>query len=271
MNLSNYKDGKRKCSCCGKWKELELNFRFYGQKRKRWTSKCNDCLKDKWRNDNRTYDEKRKKASHKYYHSKKRIENELKKGKKTEIKIVKCSCGAIEVRRNNVQKRRVKCKSCYRKNQTNSRWRKYYTPKKHQLECVICKTSFVSTNPIVKFCSDKCRAKNEKIKKKEARKEMGRHNHRSRARHYGVYYEPVNRAKVFKRDKWRCKECGVKVQNKKTNVDDEATLGHIVPLSKGGSHSYANVQCECRKCNTMKGDKVAGQQTTIFFGRGASI
>lgn len=88
--------------------------------------------------------------------------------------------------------------------------------------------------------------------------------HKRRADKFGVYYEPVNRRKVFIRDKWKCQVCGTKTQKKDIHADNAAELGHIVPMSKGGSHSYVNVQCECKKCNAIKGDNVKGEQITIF-------
>lgn len=36
------------------------------------------------------------------------------------------------------------------------------------------------------------------------------------------------------------------------------TIEHIIPLSKGGLHSWDNVKCACFKCNTMKGSKLYG-------------
>ena len=43
------------------------------------------------------------------------------------------------------------------------------------------------------------------------------------------------------------------------SVDNQATLDHIIPLSKNGPHAYYNVQTLCRKCNTKKRNNVKGQ------------
>ncbi|MFA9232062.1 MAG: HNH endonuclease [Microgenomates group bacterium] len=32
-----------------------------------------------------------------------------------------------------------------------------------------------------------------------------------------------------------------------------------MPLSKGGAHTYINVQTACHACNTKKGNKAGGQ------------
>jgi 5-methylcytosine-specific restriction endonuclease McrA len=41
-------------------------------------------------------------------------------------------------------------------------------------------------------------------------------------------------------------------------------LDHIVPLAKGGTHTWNNVQCTCRRCNAGKAAKVIGQM--LLFG-----
>lgn len=48
----------------------------------------------------------------------------------------------------------------------------------------------------------------------------------------------------------RCAYCGVKFCAK-----NPATLEHIIPLSKGGSHSRDNLAAACQKCNTSKSAK----------------
>jgi len=88
--------------------------------------------------------------------------------------------------------------------------------------------------------------------------------HRHRARKYNCYYEPVSRESVFKRDNYRCKECGEKVQTETIYDDNSGQLGHIIPLSLGGEHSYSNVQCECRKCNMKKRNTVENKQISLF-------
>ena len=75
--------------------------------------------------------------------------------------------------------------------------------------------------------------------------------------------EVVDRLVVFARDKWRCAMCGVKTI-KEPYQPRSAELDHIIPLSKGGLHSYANTQCSCRKCNGAKGAKPRGQM--LIFG-----
>ena len=86
-----------------------------------------------------------------------------------------------------------------------------------------------------------------------------------RARMAGVHYEPVDPFKVFDRDKWQCQLCGVKTPKVKRGTHDSNApeLDHILPIAKGGSHTYLNTQCACRKCNMKKSDKPMGQMLML--------
>lgn len=70
--------------------------------------------------------------------------------------------------------------------------------------------------------------------------------------------EKVNPLKVFDRDGWECRLCGIPTPRVKrgTYEFDAPELDHIIPLAKGGEHSYRNTQCTCRRCNSLKSDHV---------------
>jgi len=62
---------------------------------------------------------------------------------------------------------------------------------------------------------------------------------------------------VFKAAKWKCKICGIKVhQATGQHSETQATIDHIVPMSRGGLHVWGNVQCACQRCNASKSDKI---------------
>lgn len=51
--------------------------------------------------------------------------------------------------------------------------------------------------------------------------------------------------------------------NEQVTIDDEtknthATIDHVIPLSKGGPDTLANMALMCHLCNWRKGNKVAG-------------
>lgn len=77
--------------------------------------------------------------------------------------------------------------------------------------------------------------------------------------------EMVDPFRVFDRDAWRCQLCDIKTPKSKrgTYADNAPELDHIMPLSKGGAHSYINTQCACRKCNGLKSDKPMGQMLLV--------
>ncbi len=56
----------------------------------------------------------------------------------------------------------------------------------------------------------------------------------------------VNRRTVFARDDHRCQYCGGQAES----------IDHVVPRSRGGTHSWDNVVACCRRCNTHKEDRL---------------
>lgn len=81
---------------------------------------------------------------------------------------------------------------------------------------------------------------------------------RERARLREVRTECVNPVLVFERYKWMCAYCGCDTPRhlKGKHKPNSPELDHIIPLSKGGEHSYTNTQLLCRKCNAHKADKM---------------
>lgn len=115
-----------------------------------------------------------------------------------------------------------------------------------------------------KYCSVECKKdlilKNKKLERYKYRHKYKRiKEDKQWAKKYGNKYEPINRKIVYLKHKYICTSCGVKCihPNKDNyNQSNAATLDHIIPKSKGGSHTYDNVTLLCRSCNTMKSDKI---------------
>ena len=88
-------------------------------------------------------------------------------------------------------------------------------------------------------------------------KELFRDKHSlRRSRKFGVEYEYIDIYNIYIRDKWICGICGKKV-NKKLKYPHpmSPSLDHIIPLSKGGTHTRDNVQLSHLRCNLSKGDR----------------
>lgn len=80
---------------------------------------------------------------------------------------------------------------------------------------------------------------------------------------YGPGSERVDPVAVFERDGWRCKLCDVMTDRTLPGRSSHALapeVDHIIPLSRGGLHTYKNTQCVCHKCNRAKGNKILGEQ-----------
>ncbi len=56
---------------------------------------------------------------------------------------------------------------------------------------------------------------------------------------------PLNRRAVFARDDGSCQYCGRNAEN----------IDHVLPRSRGGTHTWENVVAACRPCNNRKGDR----------------
>jgi 5-methylcytosine-specific restriction endonuclease McrA len=56
---------------------------------------------------------------------------------------------------------------------------------------------------------------------------------------------PLSRRAVFARDGHRCQYCNRAAEN----------IDHVVPRSRGGTHSWDNVVASCRNCNARKEDR----------------
>jgi 5-methylcytosine-specific restriction endonuclease McrA len=83
-----------------------------------------------------------------------------------------------------------------------------------------------------------------------------RKNQNRRALRLEAFVEDVDHAVVFERDNWTCQICGIVCPKDAVWPSlDFPTLDHIVALSKGGKHSYANSQTLCFLCNSRKGDR----------------
>lgn len=68
--------------------------------------------------------------------------------------------------------------------------------------------------------------------------------------------EDINHTEVFDAHGWICHLCGGEI-SQLAGRDDwmRVTLDHIIPLSKGGEHVWANVAPAHWRCNMDKGDR----------------
>jgi 5-methylcytosine-specific restriction endonuclease McrA len=66
----------------------------------------------------------------------------------------------------------------------------------------------------------------------------------------------ISRRSVFARDGHRCQYCGSQAEN----------IDHVRPRSRGGKHIWENVVAACRRCNSLKEDRLL-EETPLTLGR----
>lgn len=101
------------------------------------------------------------------------------------------------------------------------------------------------------FCCTSCRNR--------WHRREGRHRRRERGEQKG--YGNVSLLALEERDNHTCYLCGKTCtkEDKRwgTFGPDYPTIDHVIPLSKGGSHTWDNVKVACGECNcVVKGAKV---------------
>lgn len=89
------------------------------------------------------------------------------------------------------------------------------------------------------------------IKTEKGRAAMLVSSQSRRARKNGAFVEQVDPAVVFERDRGICGIC-----TKPIDPPDKWHVDHVVPLAKGGAHSYHNTQPAHAFCNISKGAKL---------------
>lgn len=106
-----------------------------------------------------------------------------------------------------------------------------------------------------------CRIQGKRQYRRRYKRELGSHRKKVR-KGGGCWNSQVRRSVVLARDRYRCYLCKAKCS---ATWDDnnplEATVDMVVPASKGGDWDYHNLRCACRRCNSIKSDKLVGQLT----------
>lgn len=82
------------------------------------------------------------------------------------------------------------------------------------------------------------------------------YTNRWKARRLGALVDDVQFIVVMRRDRFTCRLCGVGLRLGRQKWPNRATLHHVVPLSRGGPHSYANVVAAHMSCNARVGTKI---------------
>lgn len=182
---------------------------------------------------------------------------------------IKCkTCGNVVIRNGtSIRKNKCRCEKCkeiLRLEKECERTRSFFIGEYKECEC--CGKKYFTQYKTTLYCSDACKRK-AKVRRKERdpeyRKAKKKYKTQSRyiarAKKYGCQYEyGITIKSVYKRDDGICKICGKPCDiNDKTYGDFGPfypSVDHIIPLSKGGSHTWDNVQLAHVSCNSYKRD-----------------
>lgn len=153
-----------------------------------------------------------------------------------------CRKAQVEKRNNEASAERFRRKLRTRAKEANSA---------RQLEIMFCTVCGAPTHRR-KYCSDKCASKvynaqreaKRRVKIKDAFVDKG-----------------INVKTLFRRDNGVCYICGKRCDHKDYVIKDDVfiagdlypSVDHVVPLCKGGTHSWDNVKLAHRLCNSIKG------------------
>lgn len=123
-------------------------------------------------------------------------------------------------------------------------------------QCKQCDSFFITDNPSKIYCNHECCKRYHNTQHGNTRKRYKKAN--------GKVDYTITLDKLIKRDKNICHICG-----QECNLEDYTyqnntfiagnyypSIDHIVPLSKGGTHSWNNVMLAHRICNSIKSDKL---------------
>ena len=119
-------------------------------------------------------------------------------------------------------------------------------------ECVECGEKFITRDKKRICCSKECSKKHSNRKKEK------------RLYKNGDIDNTITLTKLIKRDNSICHICGTKCDINdycyKGNVfiagENYPSIDHVIPISKGGLHSWENVKLAHRHCNTIKRDYI---------------
>lgn len=143
------------------------------------------------------------------------------------------------------------CAACCRRQVAE---RHPYVPKPKALRpCDSCLRLFMADKRRSRYCED-CSDQADRLWREQNPDKVWKIGARRRARERAAFVEDVDRAVVFARDDWTCQICMEPLD--RDAVHPEAlspTVDHVVPLARGGEHSYANVQAAHFRCNLLKG------------------
>lgn len=124
--------------------------------------------------------------------------------------------------------------------------------KAYEYTCVVCGKTFITTQNKdeckTHTCSKNCRNQLARIDRNKKFKSLKAKN---------LFDYSVTLGNVYKKFGGICICCNKKLSfEENCNSNNYPSIDHIIPLSKGGTHTWDNVQLMCRGCNIAKSNKL---------------
>lgn len=126
------------------------------------------------------------------------------------------------------------------------------------VECKCCGKQFMQTIDKSKvYCSEECA-------KTYANAEY-RHTRKRRIKQNGRADQGINLRRLIRKDNNLCHICGMPCDDSAFHItteghfitgDNYPSVDHVIPLSKGGTHTHNNVKLAHFKCNRDKSDSI---------------
>lgn len=131
------------------------------------------------------------------------------------------------------------------------------------IECRECGTEFEMQYLKNFYCSESCMRK--------TANRINEINRRAALKKNGKIDYSISLAKLRKKEKDTCHICKEKCDISDYEISDEGyfiagerypSIDHVIPVSKGGTHTWDNVRLAHRRCNTIKSDKIIYEESS---------
>ncbi|MFJ5564816.1 HNH endonuclease [Lysinibacillus xylanilyticus] len=174
--------------------------------------------------------------------------------------LIKCNVCGTEMKRSGGFLRKVirgekkiMCEHCHPNNNSNKR-------KNLSIRnCKQCDKQF-KTNLGEIYCSDECFKRN-----KNKRRELMKRSKFKILKSKNLYDPSITLEKLIQIEKNVCYLCGGQCDSNDFTMDDRGSsfitgsnypsIEHVIPISKGGTHTWDNVKLAHHYCNSIKRDK----------------
>ena len=136
----------------------------------------------------------------------------------------------------------------------NERWRRTKPIQLKMEVCLRCNALFIPKYKGMQYCSSVCSNRARYATHKD---------HRIKKLRNVIVDKNITLMALYQRDGGKCWLCGKACDyNADSNDNSYPSIDHVIPLSKGGKHSWENVKLAHRGCNSAKGSRLIVTETS---------